>query len=86
MQAKWKSILDPALASPTSIPTILKEITLKTGSNTINHRLDAKLQGWQIVRQRAAASIYDNQDSNQTPELTLTLISSANVVVDLVVF
>jgi hypothetical protein len=86
VQSKWSSILNPFIANPTNNKSILKNVSLTTGSNTINHLLGHKLQGWSIVRQRAAASIYDNQDNNQNPEQTLILISSANVVVDLEVF
>ena len=48
--------------------------------------LQRPLQGWYIVRQRALASIYDTQDSNQNPSLTLNLTSNAVVSVDIAVF
>lgn len=86
METQWKSQLDPLLAKPTSQSSILKKVSLVSGSNTINHLLGRDLQGWKITRQRAAASIYDNQDSNQSPNLTLILVSSASVVVDIEVF
>lgn len=86
MQNKWASQLNPLLARPQNNSIILKEIALVTGANTINHKLGNKLQGWKIIRQRAAASVYDTQDTNPMPTLTLTLVSSANVVVDLEVF
>jgi len=38
---------------------ILEKISLSTGSNDIPHRLGRKLIGWQIIRQRSAASIFD---------------------------
>jgi len=44
------------------------------------------LTGWNPTRIRASATIFDTQDSNQTPQLTLNLVASANVVVDLLVF
>jgi hypothetical protein len=86
LQTKWISILNPVLALPTNDSSILTSVSLKPGSNTINHGLGRKLQGWSIVRQRASASIYDNQDNNQMPELTLVLVASAPVVVDIEVF
>jgi hypothetical protein len=86
LQTRWRSILNPLLANPTNNASILKNVSLKTGTNTVNTLLGQKLQGWSIVRQRGAASIYDQQDSNQSPELTLILVSSANVSVDLAVF
>lgn len=86
MQNTWGSILGTLLARPANNSNILQSIHLTTGSNTVNHKLGQKLQGWTIVRQRAAASIYDTQDSNQTPALTLTLVSDADVTVDIEVF
>jgi len=86
LQPKWASQINPVLSNPLNNASILKNQALVTGANVINHKLGQPLQGWYISRQRAAASIYDTQDSNQTPQLTLNLQSSAPVVVDLVVF
>ncbi len=86
LQAKWPAILDPIVKNPSNNASILKNISLASGTNTINHLLGRTLQGWQIVRQRASATIYDLQDANQTPQLTLVLVASAPVVVDVQVF
>lgn len=86
MQTSWAAQLDPILANPTNSSLILQKVELIAGTNTINHKLGQKLQGWKLTRQRAPASIYDAQDGNQRPELTLVLISSAPVVIDLEVF
>lgn len=86
MQQRWSSVLNPVLGNPSIDSIILKSVPLATGSNTINTTLGRKLQGWKIVRQRAAANIHDGQDQNQMPELTLILVSSAPVVVDLELF
>jgi hypothetical protein len=86
LQTKWQSILNPLLGNPLTQGIILNKIVLSSGSNTINHTLGRALVGWSIIRQRASASVYDNQDSNQMPTLTLILISSADVTVDLEVF
>jgi hypothetical protein len=86
MQNRWASILNPLLSNPSLNSSILKNVSLSTGSNIIPHRLGRVLQGWRIVRQRASASIYDNQDNNQMPQFNLTLVSSAPVTVDLEVF
>lgn len=83
---RWASQLDPMLANPSNNASILKSVSLAAGSNTVNHLLGRPLQGWRIVRQRALASVYDTQDSNPTPALTLSLVSSAAVTVDLEVF
>lgn len=86
MQTSWSSSINPIIDLPISAGLILPSITLASGDNSVNHKLGRKLQGWFIVRQRASATVYDKQDSNQHPELTLTLTASGAVVVDLFVF
>lgn len=83
---RWSAILNPIVKNPVNSSSILKNVSLTTGTNVINHKLGQPLQGWSIVRQRAAGTVYDNQDSNQTPQLTLVLVSSAPMVIDLAVF
>lgn len=73
-------------------------IQLKTGkTNHINHGLNRSIVGWVVVRQRGLASIYDAQDSdpndgftpnrpNPNPQLTVLLITSADVFVDIYFF
>ena len=86
LQTKWANILEPALSLPLLSGLILKNVKLSTGQNTIPHKLGRNLQGWFIVRQRAAAAVYDEQDTNQLPGLNLVLHSSAAVEVDILVF
>lgn len=86
MQNNWARQLNPLLANPANQSIILKNQILVAGTNVINHKLGQKLQGWNIVRKRADASIYDMQDTNQTPQLTLLLVSNNPVVVDIEVF
>lgn len=86
MQNQWATQLNPVLANPANNSLILKSITLQVGSNIVNHKLGRKLQGWTLVRKRAAGEIYDTQDSNQTPQLTLLLVSDSVVTVDIEVF
>jgi hypothetical protein len=83
VQSKWAAILDPVIDLPINHGITLKNVKLVTGNNKVNHRLDRKLQGWIIVRKRQAADIYDQQDTNQQPTLTLALNSSADCVVDI---
>lgn len=86
LQTNWSQKIDPVLRLPTVNGLLLKNVRLAVGVNTIDHKLGRNLQGWQVVRQRAAASIFDQQDSNQRQALTLVLNSSAIVTVDLFVF
>lgn len=83
---RWASILNPIVANPANNSILLKNIQLAVGTNVINHKLGRNLQGWSIVRKRASADLYDTQDTNQMPNLTLTLVSDAIVTVDLMVF
>lgn len=86
LQTKWKSILDVILGNPSLDSVILTQVPLNSGSNVINHTLGRKLMGWRIIRQRQSATVYDTQDSNSKPQLTLQLTASANVIVDLECF
>lgn len=99
MQTKWASILNPLLSNPSVNSVILQRVPLTNGTNSINHTLGRKLQGWRIVRRRqflvtgtpTAYDIYDVQDSNQYPDLTLKLTCNQGtgtnpVLVDLEVF
>lgn len=86
MQTKWSAIIDPVLNFPVNNGIVLQNIVLVSGDNTINHMLGRDLQGWFITRLRASATIYDKQDANSFPQLTLVLHASAGVTVDMVVF
>jgi hypothetical protein len=83
---KWAAILNPVVGSPIVNGLLLKDVTLATGPNAVNHRLGRKLQGWIIIGINGVAEIYDNQASNQMPSLTLSLTSDADVIVSLWVF
>ncbi len=86
MQTSWAQMIEPILSLPANNNLLLKKVSLINGTNVINHRLGRILQGWKPTRIRGPASFYDQQDSNQTPQLTLVLVSDADVVVDLEVF
>ena len=62
---------------------LLKDIPLVIGTNKINHLLGRELIGWIITRKRSPANIYDSQDANKNPEVTLNLVSDAVVKVDI---
>jgi len=83
MQSKWASVLNPIIKNPSIQSIILKNVQLSSGDNTINHMLNRTLTGWRIIRIRSAATIYDKQDTNAHPDVTLVLNSSASVSVDL---
>jgi hypothetical protein len=85
MQSLWATLLNPLLGNPLSNGQLLDNVNLVNGTNIINHTLGRKLQGW-IKVLGGSAIIYDNQSTNPTPQLTLSLTSSAAVTVSLWVF
>lgn len=84
--SRWKSLLDPVIASPLLGGHLLQNITLASGVNTINHELGRSLQGYFVVLNSAPATFNDNQSTNTMPGLTLNLVASAPCVVSLWVF
>lgn len=78
--------LDQAATQPILNGVLLSSVALAVGSNIVNHGLGRTLRGWIPVRLRASATVYDTQDSNSTPALTLLLTASAAVTADLWVF
>ena len=75
------------LKDPFNQSILLKNVKLISGQNNIiNHLLGRKLIGWSIVRKRGPGDIWDEQDSNTIPNLTLLLSTSQDVVVDIRVY
>ena len=83
LEPLWASQLDPLLLNPANSISILKNISLINGVNTINHRLGEVPNGWFIIDINGAAQVYRSQPLNS---LTLTLTSNAAVIVSLGVF
>jgi hypothetical protein len=83
---KWAASLNPVLANPLVNGRIITGIRLAVGDNIINHGLGTKLQGYIVVGSSAASTFYDKQASNQMPNLTLILVSSAATTINLYVF
>ena len=87
MQTQWASIINPVLKNPIVNGVLSQQIKLTTGNNIVNHKLGRNLTGWYITRMRGSfVQVYDTQDSNQSPELTLLLNSSGNCTIDLFCF
>lgn len=85
-QNRWASMINPILASPIANGLLLDNVELINGITVVNHRLGRVLQGWIIVGINGAATVYDNQATNQMADLTLSLTSDADVIVSLWVF
>lgn len=86
LQTDWISKINPFIGNPANNSSILKDVVLSTGSNTVNHLLGRTLQGWSIIRRNGVATVYDTQASNPLPELTLVLVASAPITVSIEVF
>lgn len=86
LQSNWSALLDPILGRKQNQSNVLSDVELINGQAIVNHKLGRKLAGWKIILQDAKASIYDKQATNQTPELTLVLISDAATTVSIEVF
>lgn len=85
-QTRWATDLNPIIDNAANNSLLLKNIKLSVGVNNINHKLGRQLQGWIPVRVRAASVVYDQQDSNSTPDKTLVLVASAPVTIDIEVY
>ena len=86
IQDNVAKILEPVSSVPLNSGQILTNVALTTGSNEVLHKLERKLVGWFIIRQRSAGTVYDTQDTNPNPSIFLRLQASANINVDLFVF
>lgn len=86
LQQGISQAVNPFIQNPANNSVIIKSHSLVVGSNTINTGLNQTLTGWEIIRQRAKAIIWDDQDNNPNPTLTLILVSDTAVSIDLLVF
>ena len=82
-QTKWASLLNPLLVNPLNSISILENIQLKSGMNIVNTLLGRQPQGWIILDKQGPGDIYRTAPYN---DLTLTLTSTANIVITLGVF
>lgn len=83
---KWAATLNPVIGNPLVNGLVLSNIPLVSGTNVINHKLGRNLQGYIVILKSANVDIYDSQQTNQMPDLTLRLISSGTATISLYVF
>lgn len=85
MQTRWASLINPLLSNVLSEASLLKNIALSSGLNTINHLQGRVLNGYIVVGMHGAyAQIFDVP--SPLPKLTLLLNASAPTIIDLAVF
>ncbi len=83
LQDQWASQINPVLANPLVQGRLISNISLVTGSNTINTLLGRKLQGYIVVMKSANVTIYDTQATNPMPDKTLQLVASGPAAISL---
>lgn len=85
VQENVSQALQPLINSALSNGVLLKSVVID-GDTDVNHKLGRAPQGWIIVRKRANVDVWDKQDTNLKPKLTLLLTSSAAVTIDLWIY
>ena len=83
LQTAWSAMINPFLGRPTNQTNIVSNISLINGVTVVNHLLGRTPQGYFITDINGAATIYRSKPFDP---LTLTLTSSAAVVVSIGVF
>lgn len=83
LQTAWSAMINPFLSRPTNQMNVLENVSLINGATVIDHKLGRQMQGWTILDINGAASVYRSAPFSP---LTITLTSSAAVVVKLGVF
>lgn len=83
---KWAATLNPLLANPLVSGRIINDVAVVTGDNVINHGLGDTLQGYIVIGNNANVTVYDKQQVNPRPYLTLILVASGAAVLSLYVF
>lgn len=87
VQTNIQEYVEPLTDNPILDGVLIQNITLTAGTSTpVKHKLGRKPLGWVVVRKRAESTVWDTQDNNELPTLTLELDCSANVTVDLWIF
>lgn len=82
LQDHVASVFDDLTSIPLLQGHLLSNVSLTTGSNAINHKLQGKLTGWFLTDIVSPAQIY-KASSTVT---TLTLVTDADTIISLWVF
>ncbi len=83
MQSAWATMINPVLSSLIVQGRQIPNVSLVTGTNTIDHKLSRKLQGYIVTTKSANVTIYDLQTVNTMPDKTLQLVASGPAVITL---
>jgi len=85
VQENIAQVLNPLLKNPLVNGVLLTKVQLANGTTNVEHKLGREPLGWIIVRQDAAALIYEPSTAINKARL-LTLISNAATIVDIWAF
>lgn len=85
VQDRLVTALNQVLEHPVISGQLLTSISVGTGATQVPHKLGRKPIGWSLVRLRANAVVWDEQDAETRQDLFLRLRASTPVVVDLLV-
>lgn len=87
IQTNLGNVINPIASNLLVQGHFINNVILIAGiTNIIPTGLNQNLNGWMITRLRGNSIIWDEQDTNPTPNQNLQLICSANVTVDLYIF
>lgn len=86
VQSNVEKALTPVLTNLLLDSNLVREVPLVVGTNVVDHKLGRAPIGYIITRQRAAANIYDVQDTNSTPSKNFLINSDAVTNVDVYFF
>lgn len=87
LQDNIENSITPLVDKTQNDSQVLTNINLIQGQNNIiNHTLARSLIGYYIILKSAQADIWDTQQNNLSPDLTLWLSTSSDVLVNLIVF
>lgn len=66
---------------------IVENVVLTSGvDNQVEHKLNRKIVGWQIIRKNANADVWESSTANNIPSSVIILRSSATVTVSFIFF
>jgi hypothetical protein len=82
LQTNIQSALTSILRNPLLDGRLVEDVELVTGSNKLEHKLERAVRGYILVRQNAAANLYEVSSD----DLFITLSSSADVTASIWIF
>ncbi len=84
LQSNIENSINPLVQNTHNDSIIIPRVRLLTGQNNIiNHLLNRPLVKWCLIRVRGQCQVWDDQDNNTSPQLTLWLLTDQDVTVDI---